>query len=42
MSKELIKVKNLTFGYEDDPVIKNISLELRSGEVLLLEGENGA
>ena len=42
MSKGLIKVKNLTYGYEDDPVIKNVSLELRSGEVLLLEGENGA
>ena len=38
----LIRVDDLTYGYEDDPVIKNLSLEVNAGEIVLIEGENGA
>ena len=38
----IIEVKNLVFGYEEDRVLNNVSLEVNPGEILLIEGENGA
>ncbi len=38
----IIEVKNLVFGYEEDRVLNNVSLEVKPGEILLIEGENGA
>lgn len=40
-SNVLLQVEDLTFGYEEDPVIKNVSLEVRGGEILLIDGRNG-
>ena len=37
-----IKVKNLAFHYEDEPVLENISFEVDSGKLVMLTGENGA
>lgn len=37
----LLQVENLTFGYEEDPVIKNVTLELKGGEILHIDGKNG-
>lgn len=37
-----IEVKDLTFYYEDEPVLANVSYEINSGEFVILTGENGA
>lgn len=37
-----IDVKNLTFYYDREPVLENISYHVDSGEFLTLTGENGA
>ncbi|GAF23484.1 MULTISPECIES: metal ABC transporter ATP-binding protein [Shouchella] len=37
-----IKVDNLTFHYEKEPVLTNISFELSPGDFVMLTGENGA
>lgn len=37
----LIEVRDLTFGYEDIPVLKNFNLRVNKGEILLIEGDNG-
>ncbi|KAF2955422.1 ABC transporter ATP-binding protein [Marinitoga sp. 38H-ov] len=37
----LIEVRNLTFGYEDIPILKNFNLKVNNGEILLIEGDNG-
>jgi zinc transport system ATP-binding protein len=37
-----IDVQDLTFAYEDDPVLEGISFTLDSGEFVTLTGENGA
>src|SRR5699024_11887224 len=39
---EYIKVDNLAFHYDDEPVLQNISFTVRSGEFAILTGENGA
>ena len=39
---ELLKVENLTFGYEDDPVLKNFNLSVTENEIILIDGINGA
>jgi len=36
-----LEVKNLTFAYESEQVLKNISLSLEAGEILCLLGPNG-
>ncbi|MBE6015033.1 MAG: ABC transporter ATP-binding protein [Lachnospiraceae bacterium] len=38
----MVKVDNLTFGYEEMPVLESLSIEARGGEILLIEGENGS
>ncbi len=41
--KAQIKIDNLTYGYDREvPVLKNISLEIHSGECLAIIGQNGA
>lgn len=43
MEKEaLIQVKNLSFSYDDAEVLKNISVDLFSGERIAVMGSNGA
>jgi ABC-type multidrug transport system fused ATPase/permease subunit len=38
-----ITAKNISFSYQDGkPVLKNISLSVKSGEVLLIRGESGS
>lgn len=37
-----IDVKNLTFYYEDEPVLENINYHIDNGEFVILTGENGA
>ncbi len=39
---EYIKVDDLAFHYEDEPVLENISFEVNSGDFVMLTGENGA
>lgn len=39
---QYIKVNELAFHYEDEPVLENISFEVNSGDFVMLTGENGA
>ena len=39
---KLIDVKNLTFSYFDQTVLKNINFEIESGQRCLIIGLNGA
>lgn len=38
----ILEVKNLTFGYEDEPVLENFNMTIDNNEILLIDGENGA
>lgn len=38
----MLEVKNLTAGYGDIPVLRDVSLKVAPGEILLIGGENGA
>ena len=37
----MIEIKNLDFGYKNQPVFKNISLSFEKGNIYGLLGENG-
>lgn len=37
-----IDVKDLTFYYDDEPVLENVSYHVDAGEFVILTGENGA
>ncbi|MHC5246972.1 metal ABC transporter ATP-binding protein [Enterococcus sp. LJL120] len=37
-----IQVKDLTFYYDDEPVLEDVSYEVNPGEFVILTGENGA
>ena len=37
-----IRVDNLSFAYDGDPVLRDISLEVKSGEMMALVGPNGS
>ena len=37
-----IDVSNLTFYYDEEPVLENISYQVDAGEFVILTGENGA
>lgn len=39
---EYIKVSNLTFYYEEEPVLEDVSYGVNAGEFVILTGENGA
>lgn len=39
---KLLEVKELTFGYEDAPVLNKFNMEVLENEILLIEGPNGA
>ncbi|WP_323763996.1 ABC transporter ATP-binding protein [Marinovum sp.] len=38
----MLEVRNLTAGYGDIPVVRDVSLSVDEGEILLIGGENGA
>lgn len=38
----ILEVKNLTFGYDDEPVLENFNMSISKNEILLIDGENGA
>ncbi|PIE51165.1 polyamine ABC transporter ATP-binding protein [Candidatus Fermentibacteria bacterium] len=41
MSRAIIEVDNLTGGYDEVPVLKNVSMDVYSGEVLVIAGKSG-
>ncbi len=41
MSAPLVECKNLTVGYEDKPILKNIDLQINAGEIVALLGGSG-
>lgn len=42
MSRNLLKAKNISKSYRGRPVVRDVSLELKSGEIVGLLGPNGA
>lgn len=42
MREELIKINNLSFAYDDVPVLKDISVSISRGEKIAVMGSNGA
>jgi len=38
----ILQIKNLSAGYKDLPVLKNVSLNLEEGTLAVLMGPNGA
>ncbi|HOK43430.1 MAG TPA: ABC transporter ATP-binding protein [Thermoclostridium caenicola] len=42
LGEEILKVENVTFAYDKDPVLKNISFSVRKGEKIAVVGKNGA
>ncbi len=40
--EKLLEVKRLYFSYGDKPILKNLSFELRTGEILAIIGESGS
>lgn len=40
--KTTVKVKNLTVGYNDEPVLKDVSFEIEKGSITAVIGPNGA
>ena len=41
-SEEIIKIENLTFAYEDENILENLSLQINKGEIISILGPNGA
>lgn len=39
---QYIKVNNIAFQYEEEPVLENITFDINSGDFVMLTGENGA
>jgi len=37
----ILAIKNLTFGWQNQPLFQNINCQMEAGEVILLKGENG-
>lgn len=42
MTKELLKIENLSAGTEDKEILKNINIEIKPGEVHVIMGPNGS
>lgn len=40
--EEVIKIENLTFSYERENILENLSLEIDKGEIISILGPNGA
>lgn len=40
--QEIIKIENLTFAYEKENILENLSLEIDKGEIISILGPNGA
>jgi energy-coupling factor transport system ATP-binding protein len=38
----MIELKNVWFKYDDKPILKNITLQIREGELICILGDNGA
>lgn len=41
-SDQVIKIENLSFAYEDQNILENLSLEINKGEMISILGPNGA
>ncbi|EEI86380.1 ABC transporter, ATP-binding protein [Anaerococcus lactolyticus ATCC 51172] len=41
-NEEVIKIENLTFSYEKENILENLSLEIDKGEIISILGPNGA
>lgn len=41
-NEEVIKIENLTFSYERENILENLSLEIDKGEIISVLGPNGA
>ena len=41
-NEEVIKIENLTFSYEREKILENLSLEIDKGEIISILGPNGA
>lgn len=42
MGEEVLRVKNVSFAYENDPVLRNVSFTINDGERVAFVGKNGA
>lgn len=42
MSKFAIEIKNLSFSYENENILENLSMQVEKGKFALIIGENGA
>ncbi len=40
--KTSIELKNISFGYDDQPILKNINLTIKKGQTIALVGSSGA
>ena len=40
--KEILRVNNLSFGYDDNQVLKNLNLTINEGDFVAIIGENGS
>ncbi|WP_311481388.1 ABC transporter ATP-binding protein [uncultured Anaerococcus sp.] len=40
--EEIIKIENLSFAYEDENILENLSLNIDKGEIISILGPNGA
>ncbi len=38
----MIKIKNMTFAYEEKNIFENLDLDIKNGEKVALLGHNGA
>ncbi|MBI2208717.1 ATP-binding cassette domain-containing protein [Candidatus Woesearchaeota archaeon] len=38
----MIEIRNLSFGYEDELILKNINLEIKKGSYTAIIGANGS
>ena len=42
MAEELLKIRNLYASYGDEPVLRNISLDIPKGGIFCIAGESGS
>jgi ABC-type multidrug transport system fused ATPase/permease subunit len=42
LEKINLQVKNMSFSYEDKPILKDINMDLGTGDILVIRGESGA